>query len=293
MPVGIFPVGVFPAPVGSPRVTFACGVATAAVVSASVSDLPALRERPGEPPAAPIPPRFLRHADEQTVVGVAAVLRACASPVLAGETFAEWGVVAAPVFPGRIGGAGTFTKYREDGAAVVSPHIIPQYSLHSLAGAVSICLGVHGPNFGIGGGWQALPEALTVALSLLDQGTLPGLWLVLTQWCPEPIPDSRGSTQSDAACVGTALALRPAPYAGATLRLTMPGRARSAMHHPAPASGARDVPTAGRSEPYLQLTRALAADLTAWSAAAWSLELPWGGRVELVPAENQQQMKAA
>lgn len=140
----------------SPEMTSACSLIAAGVAAATLAELPALRECPGGPQGPRIPPRFLRHADEQTVVGLTAVLRAMGDSSLAGQRYDEWGVIAAPVFPGRLGGAATFTKYREGGPAAISPHIIPQHSLHSVAGAVSIALGLHGPNFGIGGGPEAL-----------------------------------------------------------------------------------------------------------------------------------------
>ena len=211
--------------------------------------------------------------------------------------YGDWGVVAAPVFPGRMGGAGTFTKFREGGCAAISPHIIPQNSLHSVAGAISICLGMHGPNFGIGGGPDALAEGLTVALSLVDQSSLPGLWLVLTQWSPEPVPDGRGSTQTETTCHGIALALLPGVGQGMTLRMTLPGSQPSlgkAMFDVTAAGeeSARQSHGGGR-EALAELARWLAADSAGQRSAPWSFGLPWGGRVELVQEQYQQQTKAA
>jgi hypothetical protein len=295
MPVRIFPVGCFPAPIDSPDVTVACPVVAAAAVAASLPEISALRDQPGGPGAPPLPPRFLRHSDEQSVVGLAAVLRALESPALRGVRFDDWGVVAAPVFPGRLGSADTFTKYRQNGAAVVSPHTIPQYSLHSVAGAISICLGIHGLNFGVGGGWQALAEGLTVALSLVGQGPVAGLWLVFTQWMPEPVPDGRGSMQSPSVCAGTALALRPGAASATALQLTMPGSRPPAQAPPTALDAAVSphAPPASRHAAFVEFTRALTADLPGRPAVAWSLSLPWGGRVELLRTQYQQQTKAA
>jgi hypothetical protein len=44
---------------------------------------------------------------------------------------------------------------------------------------------------------------------------------------------------------------------------------------------------------YVELTRALAADPHGTDPIPWSLDLPWGGRVELIQAQHQQQAKAA
>jgi hypothetical protein len=269
----------------------------ASTVSAPVSELPALREQPSRSGSVPIPPRFLRHADEQTVIGLAAVLQAMEHPGLADACYRHWGVVAAPVFPGRLGSADTFTKYRAHGAAVVSPHTIPQYSLHSLSSAISICLGVHGPSFGVGGGQQALAEGFTAALSLLEDSSLPGLWLVLTRWSPEPMPDGRGSTCTDAVCIGTAIALAPGSRPGTIVRLTIPAFNSVSAPPPGSAASADDDPAtdtwdASGLAAYLDLTRALADHPPEAAPTRWSLDLPWGGRVELVQAQ-QEQTKAA
>jgi hypothetical protein len=272
-------------------------LAAVGVIAASMAELPALRDQPGGPNAPPVPPRFLRHSDEQTVVGLSAVLRAMGSSALRDARYADWGVVAAPVFPGRMGGAGTFTKFREGGCAAISPHIIPQNSLHSVAGAISICLGMHGPNFGIGGGPDALAEGLTVALSLVDQRSLPGLWLVLTQWSPEPVPDGRGSTQTETTCHGIALALFPGAGQGMTLRMTLPDSQPSLDQAIGGATGrgteSDSSSKAGGREALSELAAWLTADSARQRSAPWSFGLPWGGRVELDHEQYQQQTKAA
>jgi hypothetical protein len=279
--------------------TSVCRIAAQGVVSASLDALSAIRNDPGDA----IPPRFLRHADEQTVVGVAAVLQAMGSPALSDTSFQEWGVVAAPMFPGRLSGALTFRKFQRSGSGAISPHVIPQNSLHSLSSAVSIGLSMHGPNFGIGGGPEAFIEGLTVAMSLLDPRLLPGLWLVLTQWVPEPIPDGRGSTATATECLAVALALLPdagQQTAGLTLRFTPPGRAestdgrtfalRAADDGPADTEANESTPDA---EPALvHLARWLKGD-AARGQQPWSYGFPWGGRVEMIESSSPQQAKAA
>lgn len=92
--------------------------------------------------------------------------------------------------------------------AAVSPTILPQHSLHSVSGTISIALGIHGPNYGAGGGCGALGEGLLCAVTLMANGTLPGIWLVLTEWNPEPIPDEGNAHDvGDATCHALAIAL--------------------------------------------------------------------------------------
>lgn len=285
--------------------TSECTVAGQGVIAAPLNVLPALREDPGGSVRRPIPPRFLRHSDEQTVVGLAAVLRAMDEGPLRDTCFDDWGVVAAPMFPGRLGGAATFRKYQQGGPAAISPHIIPQNSLHSVSSAISISLAMRGPNFGIGGGPEALAEGLTVAMTLLDTSDLPGLWLVLTQWAPEPVPDGQGSTQTETICLAVALGLlrRVEQSArGMTLRLTAAarpdatGRKVRVVSETAESSdetGAVEGPAGRCGFPRL-------VDLARWlaggpggRAAPWSYHLPWGGRIELAESNHLQQTKAA
>lgn len=282
-----------------------CTVAAHGVVAASLSELPALRESPGVSGRHPIPPRFLRHSDEQTVVGLAAVLRAMDAEPLRDTCFDPWGVVAAPMFPGRLGGAATFRRYQQGGTAAISPHIIPQNSLHSVSSAISISLGMRGPNFGIGGGPEALAEGLMVAMTLSDPCILPGLWLVLTQWAPEPVPDGLGSTATETTCLAVALGLRHGmaqDHEGLTLRLTACAE-QTAGHtrirvFPETAEMPAGVPAAGEpadrsdSVPLLGLARWLAGEAGGRSAS-WTYGLPWGGRIELVEANCRQRTKAA
>ena len=58
-----------------------------------------------------------------------------------------------------------------------------------------------------------------VALTFLEQCAGPGLWLVLTQWCPEPVPDAQGSVANDPVCRGVAMALVPGVHLDCVLRL--------------------------------------------------------------------------
>ncbi len=81
-----------------------CSIRGHAVVASRLSSLAALRDAAAPPGCPALPPRFLRHSDEHTVVAVRAVLAAIAGlpkPV----TFDRCGVVAAPCQAGRIAAA--------------------------------------------------------------------------------------------------------------------------------------------------------------------------------------------
>ncbi len=251
------------------------------VVEATPTDVSALREQPGSSLTHRVPPRFLRYADEQTVVGLAAVLRAIDSHPLRHTCFDDWGVLAAPQFLGRVLGAATLANFQRTCQAAVSPHFIPQHSLHSVSGAISIALGMSGPNFGVGGGPEALAEGLTVALTFLDNQAVPGLWLVLTQWVPELTPDPQGSAPNDAVCWGVALALVPGDHLDCVLRLNResPLRLIGLAQH---ASGSKLV----------ELATVLAMPPGARQRWGWSCPMPGGGDIELT-LQAQRQLKAA
>jgi hypothetical protein len=181
-----------------------------------------LRQSPGRGLGQPLPAAFLKHADEQTVVALAAVFRAVHHFDLAQTCFHHWGVIAASCFLGRATLAVALQRFTLEGAWGVSPHLIPHRSLHSVSGTISQALQVHGPNFGVGGGPGSTSEALLVAGALLARDRLPGLWVVLTGWDAEPVLDLRGGPSANGhktakACAALALALaadqpgRPGP----------------------------------------------------------------------------------
>src|SRR5881394_3101144 len=106
------------------------------------------------------PGHFLKHADEQTVVAVVALDNAIQSRGSEIDEYRQWAIVAAPRFIGRMAGAVTFHRYSKSGGPSISPHLIPQHSLHSVSGALSILLATRRPNFGIGGTGPSLTEGL-------------------------------------------------------------------------------------------------------------------------------------
>jgi hypothetical protein len=179
------------------------------VVQALPDELVVLRKKPWPGDDAFLPANFLKHSDDQTVAGVAAVFRAIHAFQLDRASFANWGVLAAPRFLGRLAMAGALKKIFAEGAWSVSPHLIPNQALHALAGTLSIALHIHGPNFGVGGGWDSPSEIFMAAAALLTDRELPGLWLVLTAWDPEPVPDKDGRNSLPSVCRAVALALTP------------------------------------------------------------------------------------
>jgi hypothetical protein len=185
-----------------PEMTFS--VAAHHTLATSAENLEKWRKQPG----GPVPGSLLRHADEQTVAGLQAVM--AAARYLPGQVFTDWGVVAAPRLMGRAMMAQALQKYQEEGAWGVSPHLIPHRSLHSLSGSISQAFGICGPNFGVGGGATGAAEALCLASSLLADN-LPGLWVVLTGYHPEFVPDRAAVDRATPGqCWAAALALRPA-----------------------------------------------------------------------------------
>ena len=158
------------------------------------------------------PATFLKHADDQAVLGLNAVLEVIKNQSWEEHSFASWGVLAAPNFIGRASIAQAIERFRIEGAWGVSPHLIPHQSLHALSGTISQALALHGPNFGVGGGPNSGPDAFLLAAALL--GDVPGLWLVLTghesEWIPAP---NRAAPAPP--CLAVALALTADVEAGA------------------------------------------------------------------------------
>jgi hypothetical protein len=174
---------------------------------------------------------LLKHADEQTVVGLAAVLHAAQHERLADEDFTLWGVVAAPCFLGRATLVSAMARFDEEGAWGLSPHFIPHRSQHAVSGTISQVLKIHGPNFGSGGGPGGVTEALLAGAVLLEGDRPPGVWVVVSTWEPELIPDAQGEPTGPTTCHAIALALVPSRsgWQGPRLRVAprMDGAGRS------------------------------------------------------------------
>jgi hypothetical protein len=192
--------------------TRTCTLAGHAFVRLSGNEAAARRRSPG-PACGKLSPALLKHADEQIVAALAAVLHAIDAYHLAPngpEEFREWGVVGAARFIGRDIISRDIPDFLTEGPWGVSPHIIPHRSLHSPSGAISIALNTTGPNHGTGGSPGFEAEGLMSALSLLWGRRLPGVWLVLSRVCPPDAPCNRSGAIPDGTFAeAVALALVP------------------------------------------------------------------------------------
>lgn len=251
----------------------ACDVLAHGSTRATAAEVAVLRQKPGTVRGTPLPAAFLKHADEQSVVGLAAVLRAVEAHHLATTDFSGWGVLAAPRYLGRSAMVTALQRFAAEGAWGVSPHLIPHRSLHAVSGTISQALKIHGPNFGVGGGPGAAGEVMLAALAMLDEGKVPGVWAVLTGWAPEPVPANGAAQDPEAVCSGLALALVPPQTAWVGPRLRMAPASRPGPEETFPPLTLESLLTA-LPGPGMQ------PDSTAW-------QLEGGGRVELLAAAGR------
>lgn len=198
-----------------------CAVEAYGVVKVPVEEVAALRKAPGPLGGRTIPPSLLKHADHQTVLGLAALLHAVDGAGWHDRSFADWGIIAAPRFLGRLIVAAAMERFQNRGVPGMSPLIIPTLSLHAVAGSLSLALKVQGFNYGVGGGHGHLGEALLTGLAARFDNGVPGVWVVATQFSPEPIPDASGKNTNTSFGYGIALALSADPHAAPRTRLNL------------------------------------------------------------------------
>ena len=253
------------------RAAPACAIRGHAYVEAPFTGVAALRDQPPPAGAPALPTRFLRHCDEQTVVAVRGVLDVLAR-LDEPPPPESCGVVAAPCQAGRIVTARSLSQLRTGGAVTVSPHIVPQCSLHSVAGAVSVALGLHGPHLGIGGGPDALAEGLFAVFSLFEGEACTSCWLLLSDWEREPALDAAGGPLGDPLCRGLALLLTPESAA-------CPGAARIVLAEPsglvAPFSADDEAVDLAAFSRVIGMCAAGAA------LTAWGVPCPWPARIRV------------
>lgn len=255
------------APPSSAGPDSACGIVGHAACAARLSEIAALRDAAGPAGAPALPPRFLRHCDEQTVVGIHAVLRAVAALPSAGDGVGGDAVVAASCQAGRIMAAKSLALLKTGGAVTVSTHIVPQASLHSVAGAVSVALGMHGPHLGVSGGADALAEGLLAAITLATDAGVPRVWLVVSEWDDEPALDATGAATDDPVCRALALAIEPGSSAALGLEVHMPQASAAA------------VPPTGSLAAF---THALDMCGPGGALVSWTLATPWAAEVRIM-----------
>lgn len=209
-----------------------CAVEAHGVVRVPFEEIAALRKNPGPSLGAKIPLSLLKHADPQTVLGLAALLRAADNSGWRDRSFAEWGVIASPRFLGRIASAMVIDRFLRMGVSGMSPMIIPTLSLHATAGSLSLAIKAHGFNYGVGGGPGHVTEALLAGLAARDDGDCPGIWVVATGFDPEPIPDVEGNSVVPSLGYAVALALVPSATGRTRLNLRMvPTAAAGSQSH--------------------------------------------------------------
>jgi hypothetical protein len=167
-----------------------------------------------------LPASLVKHADDQTIVALAVTFRAIERHQLAGTDFQDWCVLASPRYLGRSSLAASLQRYETEGAWGVSPHLIPHRSMHAVSGSISQALGIHGPNLGVGGGPNGAAEIFMAAAALLADKKLPGLWVIITGFDPEPQLDDlrrqplNGQFKTRIRCNGLAMALTPLTRTG-------------------------------------------------------------------------------
>src|SRR5262245_14022081 len=183
------------------------GLAAWGVAEADLPAMTALRKNLPAWSAPQAAGHFLKHADEQTVMAVQAVDRAIREQHLDVREQANWPIVAAPRFPGRLAGVDSLKRFTSGGGPALSPHLIAQHSLHSVSGAQSVLIGSRAQNLGVGGGADSLREGLLTGLTMARPRGASGAWLVLTAFSPEPVMADDGTIQNRPVCQAVALAL--------------------------------------------------------------------------------------
>jgi hypothetical protein len=204
-------------------------------VSIPVEDIALLRKAPGPLGGRTVPPSLLKHADHQTLLALAAVLRAIDGHGWHDRDLTDWGMIAAPRFLGRLMVASAMERFKVRGVPGMSPLIIPTLSLHAVAGSLSLALKIHGFNYGVGGGHGHLTEALLAGLAARGDDSVPGVWVVVSQFSPEPVPDASGRSTNASLGHAVALALTADASAAAQTRLNLRMLPSSAL-----APGTRD-----------------------------------------------------
>jgi hypothetical protein len=244
-----------------------CAIVGIGVAQATLEEIARLRKDPGPGRPATLEFQVLKHADEHTVLALSAMLKGLAGfPPEA--HFRDWGVVAAPRWPGRLAIAGSLEKYHSDGARGVSPLLIPNLCLHSLSGTVSLAFRMRGPNFGVGGGLASVPDGLLAGLNVQLEHRPPGTWVLFTEWDLEP--GQIGAQQTPRASA-LALALGPVAETPSARRLLL-----------RPTSAPPKAPAYPRLAGLVDfLSRPFSGQ------ASWSCALDWGMELALTQGESK------
>ncbi len=187
-----------------------CGIAAFGVADLDDERLAVIRKAPEAQMSIPLAPSVARHCDEQTLASLFAVGEAMRRMQSPASDFQAWGIVASTRYLGRSFFSQSLDKFDREGPWNTSVQVVPHRSLHSTSGTISLALGCHGPNVGVGGAIDGEGQALLTAASMLDEFALSGVWLVLAGWSPELNIDAVGQPTHAARCHALALALKPA-----------------------------------------------------------------------------------
>ncbi|HZN34963.1 MAG TPA: hypothetical protein VFB80_14135 [Pirellulaceae bacterium] len=257
------------------------GLSSWGVAQAEYSAIGPLRKQLPDWSAAGTAGHFLKHADEQTVMAVQAVDRAIREQHLDVREQANWPIVSAPRFPGRLAGIDSLKRFTTGGGPALSPQLIAQHSLHSVSGALSVLIGSRAQNLGVGGGADSLREGLLTALTMARPRGASGAWLVLTAYSPEPVIADDGAIQNRPVCQAAALALSFAAGASHCGRLSLRGDV--------------GTPAAIYEERPLALAELVASlqQLAAGAAARFTWRLDWGATIALEVRQSAARLAAA
>jgi hypothetical protein len=184
-------------------------VLTWATVRATPAEIAQWRKQPNPQPPSPLTASQLKNAEEQTIAALWAVSEAIGGLEAGSVDFSQWGAIAAPTYCGRSANAVSLERYRVEGAWGISPHMIPQHSLHAVSGSVSQVLKMHGPNFGVGNGVGSASDGWISVATLLSEKLFPGIWLLLTGHIGEFVPTGHGQPGQHPPVEAVALALMP------------------------------------------------------------------------------------
>jgi hypothetical protein len=195
-----------------------CAVTSYATARIAYDDVQPLRKQSDTLPGT-LGNSVLRHSDEQTLTALVAVKDAISRFESPPEHFRDWGVVFSSRYLGRTVFAQSLKKFAVDGPWNVSVQVVPNRSLHSPASMFGLALGCHGPCVGVGGGLDGETDAWLTATSLLDQQSLPGMWLIFSGWEPDKRIDIEGTPLTDTSCTALVLALQPGSSTTGSARL--------------------------------------------------------------------------
>lgn len=160
----------------------ACGIGALGSIRVPWPEIAGLRKNPAEPRLKP----HIRMSDELTVLAVASVQNAIDQAGWNDRSFEDFGLLAGARYFGRVRFANNLQRWRKAQVHGQSPMTVPHLSLHAIAGTVSIAFRIHGPHFAISGNPGLIAEGLLMGMGMLHEMSLPGLWVVFSEWDLEP-----------------------------------------------------------------------------------------------------------